>query len=64
MLASNFLKSLAFVEAVEEEGLESQVSVQFGPFFSLKENRNGDLMLGDIGRGEDCGEDRTAADYG
>jgi hypothetical protein len=64
MLASDFLKSLAFVEAVEEEGLESKVSVQFGPFFSSKENRNGDFMLGEVGRGEECGEYRAAADYG
>jgi hypothetical protein len=64
MLASNFLESLAFVEAVEEESLESEVSVQFGPFFSSKENRNEDLMLGDVGRGKECGKDRTAAEYG
>jgi hypothetical protein len=50
MLASYFLESLAFVEAVEEEGLESEVSVLFGPFFSSKENRNGEY--------------RAAADYG
>jgi hypothetical protein len=64
MLASYFLKSLAFVEAVEKEDLESEVSVQFCPFFSSEENRNGDFMVGDVGRGEECGEDRTAADYG
>ncbi len=49
MLASNFSKSLAFVEAVEEEGLESKISVLFGPFFFSKENRNGDFVLGDVG---------------
>jgi hypothetical protein len=64
MLASNFLESLAFVEAVEEESLKSEISVQFGPFFSSKKNRNGDFMLGDVGRGEECGEYRAAADYG
>jgi hypothetical protein len=64
MLASNFLKSLAFVEAVEEEGLESKVFVQLGPFFSTKENRNRDFMLGEVGRGEEYREYRATADYG